>query len=496
MRIAVGQFDQETNTFSPVLTDMATIRREGYAIGADFDLRAGGRTRSAMWAFADVAEGREGAELVPLVRASMAPSGRVTKAAFEEIMAAFEQQLDAIGEVDAVYLGLHGAMAAEHDDDPEGLLLEMVREKIGPDIWLVASTDHHACITRRKLANADIIVGHRTQPHDPYHTGQETAEALFRIVDGNMKPTVAMRKAPMITHQEQYLTRKPPMKIWFDLAREMESRPGVISVSTYPMQPWLDVEEGGWASIVYTDGDPQFADELAKELTRRVWDLRHDLVVQESIPVEEAVARANAVERGIVVLSDTGDSAAGGATGDSNVIFAEMLRRGVKGIALVPMVDAPAALAAAAAGVGATIDVRLGRSLDPDWGDPITVTAEVLNVTDGRVDTGGFYEPYSQGTSALLAVGNIRVAVSQFRGRTMNMPSYWAHYGVDATDRDAIQMVVVKTASNFQYFADWTEELIRVDTPGHTQSRVTDFDWQRLPRPIFPLDADAALDFD
>jgi hypothetical protein len=48
-----------------------------------------------------------------------------------------------------------------------------------------------------------------------------------------------------------------------------------------------------------------------------------------------------------------------------------------------------------------------------------------------------------------------------------------------------VQMVVVKTASNFQYFADWTEELIRVDTPGHTQSRVTDFDWQRLPRPIF-----------
>jgi microcystin degradation protein MlrC len=61
------------------------------------------------------------------------------------------------------------------------------------------------------------------------------------------------------------------MKIWFDLAREMETRPGVISVSTYPMQPWLDVEEGGWASIVYTDNDPELADELAKELTRKVW---------------------------------------------------------------------------------------------------------------------------------------------------------------------------------------------------------------------------------
>jgi microcystin degradation protein MlrC len=45
------------------------------------------------------------------------------------------------------------------------------------------------------------------------------------------------------------------------------------------------------------------------------------------------------------VLSDPSDSAAGGATGDSNRILAERLRQQVKGTALVPMVDAPAALA-------------------------------------------------------------------------------------------------------------------------------------------------------
>ncbi|MEX2562426.1 MAG: hypothetical protein WD358_04145 [Nitriliruptoraceae bacterium] len=64
----------------------------------------------------------------------------------------------------------------------------------------------------------------------------------------------------------------------------------------------------------------------------------------------------------------------------------------------------------------------------------------------------------------------------------------------DATNRDEIRAVVVKTASDFQYFAPYTSELIRVDTPGHTQSRVTDFDWQRLPRPIFPLDSEVTLD--
>jgi microcystin degradation protein MlrC len=476
------------------VTGLDAFQRQGLVYGDDFDVREQ-LVRGAIWTFAGMADAR-GDELVPLVKAWAGPSGRVTTEAFDEITDMYARRLDEVDPLDAVYLSLHGAMAAEHDDDPEGLLLEMVRNKIGPDVWLVASTDHHACITRRKVANADIIVGHRTQPHDPPHTGTASAEAFFRVIDGGMKPVVAMRKAPMITHQEQYLTRKPPMKIWFDLAREMESRPGVISVSTYPMQPWLDVEEGGWASIVYTDNDPQLADELAKELTRKVWSLREDLMVQESIPVADAVARAEAASRGIVVLSDTGDSVAGGASGDSNLILTEMIRQQVQHTALVPMVDEAAALAAAEAGVGATIELRLGRSSDTRWGEPITVTAEVLNITDGVLAADIDDEAQEFGTTALLKVGNVLVGVSRYRTGSVLKPLFWNHLGVDATDREAVRTVVVKTASNFQYFAEWTEELIRVDTPGHTQSRVLEFDWERLPRPAFPLDADATLDFE
>jgi microcystin degradation protein MlrC len=75
-------------------------------------------------------------------------------------------------------------MAAEHHDDPGGSVAGDGRDKIGPDVWLVASTDHHACITERMVANADIIVGHRTQPHDPRTPGRRRAEAFFRVVDG------------------------------------------------------------------------------------------------------------------------------------------------------------------------------------------------------------------------------------------------------------------------------------------------------------------------
>jgi microcystin degradation protein MlrC len=94
------------------------------------------------------------------------------------------------------------------------------------------------------------------------------------------------------------------------------------------------------------------------------------------------------------------------------------------------------------------------------------VTAEVLNITDGVLAADIHDEAQEFGTTALLKVGNVLVGVSRYRTGSVLKPLFWNHLGVDATDRDAVRTVVVKTASNFQYFADWTEELIRVDTPG------------------------------
>ena len=44
-----------------------------------------------------------------------------------------------------------------------------------------------------------------------------------------------------------------------------------------------------------------------------------------------------------------------------------------------------------------------------------------------------------------------------------------------------------------EYFDAWAPRVVRVDTAGMTQSDLTAFDWQRAPRPIFPLDSDASF---
>ena len=64
----------------------------------------------------------------------------------------------------------------------------------------------------------------------------------------------------------------------------MEADPRVLQASNYPMQPWLDVAEGGWATIVVTDDDPALAEKLADELADLAWSMRDDFQEREAVP--------------------------------------------------------------------------------------------------------------------------------------------------------------------------------------------------------------------
>jgi microcystin degradation protein MlrC len=329
-------------------------------------------------------------------------------------------------------------------------------------------------------------VAHRTQPHDPFDTGILAGRLLFAQLQGTIKPTMAWRKIPMITHQEQFLTSQGPMKAWFDLAREMETRPGVVSASTFPMQPWLDVPEGGWAASVVTNDDLPLAQALAAELADQAWALREQFCQQESISPEAAIHRALAAERGLVILSDTGDSVFGGAAGDSTTILREMLRQQITQVAMLTVVDPEVVDIAISAGEGSEITVMLGGKLDTNFGQPMEITATVAGIGGGRIETQVItLESFDMGRAVLLKAGSIMIVVSEECGVGANHPMVFRHFGVEPAEA---KMLVVKTASNWQYYRDMTSEVIRVDTPGATMSALQDFTWQLLPRPIFPLD--------
>jgi microcystin degradation protein MlrC len=498
MRIAVALVSHEGCTFNPTLTDLASFEARCLVYGQemiDNPPDQGGHLRGVVETLQRIAPD---AELIPTVGARTTAGGRIERATLEHLRTTILDGLRGAGQLDGFVFCLHGASAAEGIDDVEGYLLESAREVVGPDLPIGVTLDHHANITRKMIEHATVIVGDRYQPHDKYDTGRLLAELFMRVVRGEVDPVMVHRKLPLISHQEQYLTSKPPMKTWFDTARALESAGSVLSASTFPMQPWLDVEEAGYSVVVVTDGDASAAAGAADEIADVGWSLRAEFQRTESVSPDEAVAIA-ATQQGLTVMSDTGDSVGGGSGGDSTVLLEAFLRHGGPR-ALIPMVHPPIAGIIGELVEGQDLTLEVGsavsrwwepvqvtgvvRKIDPDYvvpvGDTVThvTSANALPVQDSR----------SCGATVVLEVDNVLLVISERPGNAGRAPVHFTGLGIDV---DAYDAAVLKTASNFQFWsADMTTNVVRADTTGPTQSDIIGLNWERIPRPMYPLDAD------
>ena len=485
MRLAVIHIGQETNDFNPVPTTLRDYESFGIYEGPEIFEKLGAVGQIGGY-LAAVEESGLQIQSVPIIRAWATAGGRITTEArlfFEEKIRA---GLKAAGRIDGLALQLHGACAAEGMDDVEGAQIEICRSILGPDIPIVASIDHHANITRKMVEHATAIVGHRTQPHDPFDTGKIGAALLIRTVRGEVKPVMAWRKLRLLSHQEQFLTSKPPMKTWFDRGRAMESDPRVLHVGNYPMQPWLDVAEGGWSAIVVADGDQALAETLVEKIADLAWSMRADFQKKDAVPVDVAVRMADEAPSGVVVLSDTGDTVFGGAAGDSNLILESILRQGIKSKAIMPLIEPVTVARLIEAGVGATVTLSVGGHAATKFFTPLQVTGTVRRIGSGRVRLDEHRSPeIDMGRTVVFEVGPVTMLVSELRGVAGNLPQVYRAFGVEPTE---YKMAVLKTASNFQYFASISSQVIRCDTRGPGQSDVQGLPWQRVPRPIYPLD--------
>jgi len=503
MRIAVAVVKHEADTFNPLLTSLEVFKQNKMYYETNFLDKL--ESRAEIGGFLDVVkEEKSVIELLPILYAWGQAGGRVEAKAvqfFEEkLVAGLKKALP----LDAMFFALHGAASAEEIDDMDGYLLSVVRNILGNDVPIVVSLDHHANITRQMVELTDLMVGHETQPHKAYETGKRAAQLFFSLLKGDFKPTLTWEKIPLIVgyHERLNTAEGEPMKEWFDLARKLEKEPGVISISNFPMQPWMDIEEAGLATVVYTDNNPQLAKELAAQLANKAWSLRERFWVSTRVSPREAIEYAVNAKEGPIILSDPSDSL-GGATADSTCILQEMLRQKITCTALVPIYDPEVYHQAAQAGLGSEITVKVGGKFGPQFYQPVEVTGKVTGMTEGfEVDlTNGGKEivgyksgwPFMiQGGTVILEVGSIKLLISESRVTSGRHPDIYRHFGIEPAEA---KMIVMKTGTNFQYYESMTKKILLVDCPGYCQGDLTKFEWKRAPHPIYPMDKDKMGDW-
>jgi len=484
MRIAAGQILQETNTFSPRPCTRADFEEGGLYLGEEILRRMKG-TGEIGGLMSVVEREADPIELVPIIKATAMPGGMITEDTLKYLRTTLVDGLKRSLPVDGVFLSLHGAASSDKVRDVDGYLTASVRDVVGPHIPIVLTLDHHANVTRLMTESADVITAYHVQPHDPLETGRRGASILLSLLHGKARPAVSWQKIPMVSPADRMQTDEWPMTEWFGRARDMEKLAKVISVATFPVNPWLDVPEMGWAVVVVTDGDKKLADELCGELANMAWALRHEFWKLNRKPLEQAVHIAAAAPEGPILIPDRSDSVLCGAPGDSTLILKEMLRQNLSCVALVPMVDPEVVDQAIEAGTGSTITVRVGGKMDNVFSEPLDVTAKVAGVATEGLSVTIHWGTYQMGRAALLEIGNVKLLVSEYRGVGGIQPEMYRYFGLDPAKA---RIIVVKTTGNFQYYTSMMKGVIAVDTKGISGWDLKSFKFKKVPRPLFPLD--------
>ncbi len=492
MRVAIAEFKQETNTFVPRPTTLDDFRLWHLWYGQDLIEGLGG-TNAEIDGFLNVLHDA-GIEPVPILATFAMSGGRVTDSAYDQLLGELLAGIEAAGPLDGILLALHGAMVTDSHDSADAVTLAAVRELVGPEMPVVASYDLHANLTADMAKHADALVGFKTSPHvDQRDTGERAARVMTRILQDGVEPAMAFVKIPMIAPASTHIHHLPgPFKRLQDATRELEGGK-VLSANVAAVQPWLDVDEMGFATVVVTDNDPDLAQRLACELAEQAWAEREAFMQIELVPPDEAIQIALAEPRGPVVLSDAADGTGAGSPGDATAVIKALLDAEPTKPAFVFVRDEEAAATAIAAGVGAEITLDAGGKIDTIFNSPVRVTGvvEFAGPASFRFGGGGYTGvEQDMGPSAVIRVGNVHILIVSTSVMTVDPELYRA---VRLEPADA-QIVVVKSHIQFRAGYDSiASKIILLDSPGMSSDHLIGLPWVKVPRPIIPLDLDTAF---
>jgi len=492
MRVLVGHFSHETNTFSNVYTGLPQFSASRKVTVGEEMRQAFAGTNTGVGGYI-AAAGELGLELVFTVGASAAPSGLVLKSAYDHFSGQILAGLEG-GPFDGVLLALHGAMCAQgaEDLDGEGTLIKRLRERVGPDVPIVVTLDLHTLLTDRMLEHADLIIWYKTYPHvDMADRAVEAARLLARLIRREIKPALGVRRLPLLAPITRMRTGRQPMQGIVERMVEIEREPGVLTASFVHGFPYADVPYNCAAAVVYTDGHHALAQRHADELADRLWSQRA-LLAYRAAPIPDVIDRALREPSGLIVIPDVSDNPGGGGTGDSVEVLRELLRRQVDRAAFGGLWDPGAVGLLHNAGEGTEITLRLGGKVDAFHGQPLDVTGVVERLHDGTFEYKGPMSRGARGTMGPCAVlriptenGRVRVLVHEYRFQVVD-PEMFRCVGIEPT---AERIVVLKSSVHFRAaFEPIAAQVIEVDGPGLVPQDVASLPWRHVPRPIFPLD--------
>jgi microcystin degradation protein MlrC len=440
IRIAVLHFSHETVTFLKNDTTLEDFTYPGSPAKGEELLNFD--PTYFMGGFVKVAREFDAVELVgiesPLWPRTYMGSGWVTEDAYETLVGRMIAGLVAEGPFDGVYLCLHGAMAVRGVARPEAELARRVREVVGPKAFIAGTFDLHGNEDEAFLKSADMAFCVKYFPHyDGHLQGERAARMLVRAIRGDYRPTHITRKVPIISPTVLQWTGASP---WMDLIQRAliwEAREVDVYVNVFFGFPFADVVDVGMTIQVLTNGKPELAEKIARDMADAAWRQREALLTSAkvvSIPDGVRLAKQVVADGAKpVVLADYSDRS-GSATFLLREIIAQDLSNTL--IATIADQDVTAKLKAEGAEAGDGFDMEIGGRVDESAGAPLRVKGTILNAVEGH---GQFWATISFGRGNVLVLSTYLVQVME--------PESLKPLGLDV---DAFDVFAIKSRVHFR----------------------------------------------
>lgn len=472
-RIAIAGLAIESSTFSPAQThEEAFHARIGDTILSSYPFL---NHDSILY---------KSAEWIPVLIGRSLPGGIVTREAYESLMTKMLDGLKKNLPYDGIFFDIHGAMSVVGLDDPEGDMIQRIRQVVGYETIISTSMDLHGNVSWRLAQNSDLITCYRMAPHEDAVESDRRAvyNLIERIESGKGKPSYkAYIKVPILLPGEKTSTRVEPGKSLYAKVAPAAANAGVIDAAIWIGYAWAD-EPRNHAVVMTTGDDSAAVSRTAEDLARAFWNVRNEFeFIAPVASLHESLNMAVKSDKHPFMISDMGDNPTAGGAGDVTWTLKEILERpefqSPKGPSLIyASIPGPALVEkAVAVGVGGKIDEYAGAAIDNRYAPPVRLNGIVKAIEHG--------DQHAE-TEVVVQVGSVNVIVTKKR-KPYHHESDFTRLGLNPRQTD---IVVVKIGYLVPELYDMRADWVMALTPGGVDQDLERLEFKRITRPMFPFD--------
>ncbi len=433
--------------------------------------------------------------IVPAVDMRAMPGPVVEDRAVEWFWSALKSALENSNGLDGIFIIMHGAMISESVDDVEGELLSRIRNLPGfAQTPLCVVLDLHANMTSRMVRHVDTLVAYRENPHtDARDAAMQAARLFARLMETGVRPETVWEHPSIMWPPTGTATADEPMRSLQGLARIIEqSNPEILVVNVFAGFAFADIREAGASFTATTVGEP----EAARLELRRLCELAERNRESGNVidpPLSRVLSNLSQHKQGPIVLVEPSDNIGAGAPGSGNSLLRGLLENSVAN-AVVVINDPKAVAMLRTERGGAFVTLDIGGQGSASYAEALTLDVELLSTSDGcfelednRSHLASMLGTHiDMGPCAVVRHKGIRILLTTRKTPPFDLGQLRSQ-GIEPEEVFAIG--VKAAVAHRRAYDPIAKASYTVDTPGPCTSDLKSLPYQKIQRPIYPLDS-------